>query len=516
MDDHTDGLISESDKDYSHVSIFKVTNPIDIHNLSSRKKIIEQDFILSSDSVNYLKLNGSSNFSLPDKLDIINKKDNKSHAINKINIINKEDNIINKEDKIDIINKEDKVDIINKEDNKSQAINKNRDISIFTKGLAHNNKGYVEEIIKDVDRDRSIPKMRSDGMVAMMVELYCMMLARDIPFNKYCINSVIIDCCRYINELREYSMNRISYNNIFRFIGYEDLYGPYLSQFLYLDIKLGISTHKQVYETYIENCDFVKDWDTALSLQNGNVKEGPPIKRSNARYLITGRDLASYVDKMDLLEPFYNACDILINMNAPRKSDKIDIYITLGLVYKEGSKICMDVKYKNKFLRPEEYSIEIERIFKDKRNRFGIRDELLSNPVMKHVRDKNGTALLTQVYPEGSPSYPSTPSLYAVIAGASATILKFYFDGQYEIEVYEPDDKGETLMLSRKRTTVEHEINKLAYNISQGRLWAGVNYKIDMIQGLKLGQKIAIDWLQQHKKNYNITFNKFSSKSITI
>src|SRR5690606_8352848 len=40
--------------------------------------------------------------------------------------------------------------------------------------------------------------------------------------------------------------------------------------------------------------------------------------------------------------------------------------------------------------------------------------------------------------------------------------------------------------------TLDGEINKLASNIAMGRDWAGIHYRSDSMQGLMLGEEVAI------------------------
>jgi hypothetical protein len=104
--------------------------------------------------------------------------------------------------------------------------------------------------------------------------------------------------------------------------------------------------------------------------------------------------------------------------------------------------------------------------------------------------------------------------------GAGVTILKFFFDVQHELEVYEPDPDGNELLLTEQRTTVENELHKLACNIGFGRKWAGVNYHADVISGLKRGEKVALSCLQDLVHRYpmpiQVTIARFNTKPHTI
>lgn len=65
------------------------------------------------------------------------------------------------------------------------------------------------------------------------------------------------------------------------------------------------------------------------------------------------------------------------------------------------------------------------------------------------------------------------------------------------------------------------ELNKLASNIGIGRNIAGVHWRSDMTEGLKLGEAVAIGILHDHKATYNekfcgFTFTKFDGTTITV
>lgn len=199
---------------------------------------------------------------------------------------------------------------------------------------------------------------------------------------------------------------------------------------------------------------------------------------------------------------------------------RADIQSVITMVGRSALLAAWYVKWNTLFLRPEALGIEIERAYRCGNNMHNISPELLHNPVLEAVREQNGTTLLSQVYPEGSPLHPSSPSGHGTIAGACATILKFFFNSHHELDIYKPTPDGSRLIKTGQRTTVEDELNKLASNIAIGRNWAGIHYHMDAIRGMKLGEKVAISCLQDIIHRYNdkisVTFNAFSGKLVTI
>ncbi len=58
--------------------------------------------------------------------------------------------------------------------------------------------------------------------------------------------------------------------------------------------------------------------------------------------------------------------------------------------------------------------------------------------------------------------------------------------------------------------TVGGELNKIASNVAQGRNTAGVHWRSDATESLKLGEQIAIGILKDQRACYNEAFNGFS------
>jgi hypothetical protein len=387
-------------------------------------------------------------------------------------------------------------------------------------------------------RYSKLPPLHSDIIASDMTELYCMSLVRDVPFNQYRKYPIIKDCCEYLNSLelvqssRRTETYKIDPYNIFR--GPIDLPGPYISQFLYKDIIIGGFPQIQKYPTYPSGYDFMKTWSTAISAQNGDIDESLPIHRNRPRYIMTGRDLACYVHHNEPFQTFHNTCVMLMDMGVPMNKGikelssekhfvnfgKPDIQSAISMIGRNALLAAWYVKWNTMFLRPEALGIEIERIFMDKHNIYNISAELLRNPVLNAIRSQNGNVLLSQVYPEGSPLHPSTPSDQAAVAGACVTVLKFFFNTNYEINIYEPDIEGQNIIDTGKLSTVDDELNKLALNIGFGSNWAGIHYRMDILRGIKLGQSVAIsclnDLIHRYPLNIDISFRKFNNKIVTI
>lgn len=145
--------------------------------------------------------------------------------------------------------------------------------------------------------------------------------------------------------------------------------------------------------------------------------------------------------------------------------------------------------------------------------------------------------LLPMAFQEGSPMHPSYGAGHATVAGACVTVLKAYFDTSallcgtalkdkkkakkdahgnilYEAAfktgvnsdplAYRPSANGDHLVpdTSGGYLTLEGELNKLAANISIGRDMAGVHYFSDYYDSLRMGERIAIEMLEEQALCY--------------
>jgi hypothetical protein len=129
------------------------------------------------------------------------------------------------------------------------------------------------------------------------------------------------------------------------------------------------------------------------------------------------------------------------------------------------------------------------------------------------------TLLLGQMYPEGSPTHPAYPSGHATMAGAGVTVLKALFDDDASITPdgvgmrpvgIDPDDPTSHVFIDRAdhfdpgvaEQTVGSELDKLASNIAHARMFGGVHFRSDGERGIRLGEQVAIRFLQDHLREY--------------
>jgi membrane-associated phospholipid phosphatase len=130
-----------------------------------------------------------------------------------------------------------------------------------------------------------------------------------------------------------------------------------------------------------------------------------------------------------------------------------------------------------------------------------------------------GNALLPMAFPEGSPTHPAYGAGHATVAGACVTILKAWFKESTKladlgVTPVQPADDGLSLVTytgaDAGELTVGGELNKIAANVALGRNIAGVHWRSDATESLKLGEQIAISILKESRSCYNEDFNGFT------
>jgi membrane-associated phospholipid phosphatase len=126
-------------------------------------------------------------------------------------------------------------------------------------------------------------------------------------------------------------------------------------------------------------------------------------------------------------------------------------------------------------------------------------------------------------YPEGCPTPPAYPAGHAAIAGACATVLKAFFSESFVIvnPVIASAEGLSLLPYKGPELTVGGELNKLAANIALGRDTAGVHWRSDGIEGLKLGEAVTIGILTDLRATCpepfaGFSFTKFDGSTTTI
>lgn len=375
------------------------------------------------------------------------------------------------------------------------------------------------------------PKFASAEEAGEMVELYWQALTRDVPFSRYDSDPLTTAAVADLSRLSDFRgpkpSEQVKPESLFRGTTPGDLAGPYISQFLWHDVPYGATAIVQRIGTAAPGIDYMVSFDNWLAIQNGgmSMRNG---RDPTLRFIRNSRDLTRYVHQDFTYQAFLNACLILLATNAPfdesnpyKRSTTQSGFSTFGAphafdllakVANYGLKAAWHQKwYLHRRLRPEEFGGALNnRVMKTAD--YPIHTDLLDSPALEVVFSRSGTYLLPQAYSEGCPTHPSYPAGHAVVAGACATVLKAFFEESFPI--HRPvEASADGLTLARylgSPLTVGGELNKLAANISFGRNAAGVHWRSDAIEGLKLGEAVAMSIMNEEGKCFSENFKGFA------
>jgi hypothetical protein len=307
-----------------------------------------------------------------------------------------------------------------------------------------------------------------------------------------------------------------------------DLTGPYISQFLWKDTYFGAQPFSLKMRTTIPGDDYLTTYGDWLAVQNG-APRGLNKYDPTPRYIRNLRDLAEWVHIDVLFQAYFQALLTLFDLGAPFdqnnpyvNSRTQDGFGTFGpphiaaVVCGVASSALRAVWYQKWFvhrrLRPEEFGGRVHNHVIRAAN-YPIHNDLLRSQALVEINRKNGNYLLPQAFPEGCPPHPAYGAGHATVAGACTTILKAWFDESWVIPnpvVPTPDGLALTPYRGGATLTVGGELNKLANNVALGRNAAGVHWRSDATESLKLGEAVAIGILTDFKHCYNERFDGFS------
>ncbi len=420
------------------------------------------------------------------------------------------------------------------------------------------------------------PRIDSPENSAEMGELYWMALLRDVHFSDYAAGNLPVD--NAVADMNAFSDFRgpkdagaVTPETLFRGFTPGDLTGPYVSQFLLVgnrdedaDVtpQLGYADGWIAYGTLkidqrqktaqgIPQNDFLTDFLEWREVQRGadrrTIKE---LFEPNRLFIRNLRDLATYVHYDALYEAYLNACLILLSI--PTYFDPGNPYVgsktqegfgtfggphILSLVTEVATRALKAVWFQkwgvHRRLRPEAFGGRIH-VHRNGINAAGVGQnrydgfidpEILASAAVPAIEAKYGSALLPIAFPEGSPTHPAYGAGHATVAGACVTILKAWFDESFVLP-WTPlvaNAAGTALVNAPAGTpplTVGGELNKVAANVAIGRNGAGVHWRSDYTESVKLGETIAIGLLREQKLSYNensaLSLTKFDGTSIVI
>ena len=386
------------------------------------------------------------------------------------------------------------------------------------------------------------PAFASRAQAAEVSENYWMAILRDVPYSQYSGNAIAnaaaADLTLYGNDFNApKNGGAVTTSTLFRGLTPGDLLGPYLSQFFYQDCNFGANKIEQKITTTVPGINYMTDFNTWLAVQRG-VGQPPDVFDPVQRYMRNGRDIGQWVHIDVLFQAYFQAFLILAVAGAPfddgnpynNNPSQIG-FGTFGgphiatLLCEVSTRALKAVWFQKWFvhrrLRPEVQAERVHRTLFDGAN-YPVHPEIL-NSFSDNNRLKGfmpaGNALLPMAFPEGSPTHPAYGAGHATVAGACVTILKAWFNEATRLvdiglDPVQPTDDGLSLVpyvgADASDLTVGGELNKIAANVALGRNTAGVHWRSDANESLKLGEQIAIGILRDQRACYNEVFNGFS------
>jgi membrane-associated phospholipid phosphatase len=380
------------------------------------------------------------------------------------------------------------------------------------------------------------PTFDSATTAAEMVDLYWMALCRDVPFTNFGVDATVGAAVGELNTLADYRPGTVTPATLFRGLLPGDNNGPYISQFLWKTVPFGAYNYEQMFAPNQPGIDLMTSQVDTVNVQRG-IDVGNQTFSNTARYISTFRDLASFVHVDALHQSYLQAALILLAQGTPFDSGFPFNQFTrgagfatfgaaqvLGLVTEVSVRALKAAWYQkwnvHRRLRPEVFGLRAHCHMTNQAN-YPIHPQLLNSNALTQTFNQQGTYLLSQAYPEGSPAHPSYGAGHAAVAGACTTVLKALFDGQSQvINTVEADQTGSALNVINGNFTVNGELNKLCSNISIGRNAAGVHYITDYIDCITIGEEVGIsillDALAASEVFGELTLERFDGSVVTL
>ncbi len=387
------------------------------------------------------------------------------------------------------------------------------------------------------------PQFASREIAAEICENYWMALLRDVAFTDYgsspVASAAAADLTQFGADFKgpKNGSGQVTPNLLFRGMTPGDRMGPLMSQFWYLPCNFGANPVDQRIRTVLPanggGADYMTDFASWLSVQNGVSPVNGDIFDPTPRYMRSGRDIGQWVHIDVLFQGYFQAFLVLAGtLGVPFDSGNPytgsatqmgfgtfggpHIATLLCEVSTRALKAVWNQKwFVHRRLRPEVFAARVDRRLYHGAN-YPVHPDIL-NSLSSNTRLggylPSGNALLPMAFPEGCPLHPAYGAGHATVAGACVTILKAWFNESTVIQnPVMPDPTGQVLVpyIGPDTLTVGGELNKIASNIALGRNIAGVHWRSDATESLKLGEALAIGVMRDQKSSYHEPFTGFN------
>jgi hypothetical protein len=385
------------------------------------------------------------------------------------------------------------------------------------------------------------PRLASEEYAGELVEMYWASLLRDVAFTDYAMNPIAQLAAAELSGLPattytgpRNAANMVTPDLLFRgaFIG-EQL-GPWLSQFIVNDTSFGAMPIKQQYTSNAPNMDFMLTPAFFQQVQNGIATTESLTSVTTPLYLHDGRGLSAFTHVDVLYQAYFMAFLVLNTINGgkvpsnpgnPYVGDKTqngfatfgppDAASALAAVAADALKAVWYQKWLVHLRhRPESGGALVYLTNNPSAGSVlgKLSSTVLNSKAVQTAFTTNNSYFLSQAFPEGSPTHPAYPTGHGTVAGACITILKFFYDGNTVIQdpkvpLSSGVDLADYTGPDAGMLTVNGELNKLASNISFGHgILAGIHWRSDTESSIRLGEAVALSYLQDRANTYNEKF----------
>ena len=320
--------------------------------------------------------------------------------------------------------------------------------------------------------------------------------------------------------------------------------GPMVSQFLLRDMPFGAQWISARIRPATPDSDFLTGYEEWLKAQNGQSVSGRAKFEQTPRYITNGRDLAELV-RQGLTSPLalslllatpsaeadsryggmFPAAQPPLSPANPYRSLRTQSAGSasfgpahLQAILAQGISCAPRAAYWQKWfvhrtLRPEAYGGLAHHRLANGVTDYPLHDDFLRSEALDRTRAKQGSYLLSQTFPEGSPVFSAYPGGGASVAAVAVTVLKAFFDESRTIANPVQPDPGDPTRLvpyTGAPLTVGGELNKLGMNLAMGRNWTGIHWWSDAAASMVIGEEVAIALLRDERMTIREPFEGFS------
>jgi hypothetical protein len=389
------------------------------------------------------------------------------------------------------------------------------------------------------------PRFNSAETGAEMVEAYWAAMTRDVPFPAYASDATIAQAALDLSAQPGYSgpgAGSLTPDTVFRLDFPGATTGPWLSQFFWMPLIMGAYSNEQVVKAPLTGVDYSASYADWLLNQRGGGG-GPTAAGTTPRYISNARDLSRVLQlDVQLGLGFQHVLQAQLNLNrlqmprnpslpaiAPNDNAGLNFFggsmfqNLVGIVSQQALQAVFWQKWQvHRRIRPEAYAGRAHNHILGAAT-YPVSPDLLDSAAIAEIFSRNGTYLLPQAWKGGCPIHPSYPSAHGTGSGAAITLLKAFYDGAAILPnpVVANSDGTALVPYVGPALTVGGELNKLAMNIGINRVQTGIHYRSDALQGLLLGEQMAISILREMRGLYpdvsgGFAFRRFDGTSIAV